>query len=99
MGVDLSGAQGGLHLNIAGWSMCLVRAREHGWEPAGTKAPVSYNEDGTICTEMTCAPDEWDGGYGSNDHQTVTAEDARNLSEALAKAAESTSNTDTLKYS
>jgi hypothetical protein len=85
--MDLLGAQGRFRMTHSQWADVLNTAIKHGWEPAGTKAPYFTNDDGTPCEELNVGNDEWDGTYGANNHQAVTAEDARNLAAALIRAA------------
>ena len=56
------------------WAKALELARLHGWRPIGTQPP---------------SPDLkplWDGGYLTNDGQTVTAKDAISLAAALERS-------------
>ncbi len=78
MGMDLSGAGGEFRWNFFSWPRLLQIAEEYGWEPAGTTVDPHDEE------EMPHG--RWSGGYTSNDAQTVTAEDARNLADALERA-------------
>ena len=71
MGMDLDGKGGDFRFNIYGWRAVLALAEMNGWEPAGT---VLEQELG------------WSGGYDTNDGQTVTAEDAARLADALERA-------------
>jgi hypothetical protein len=77
MGMDLSGAGGEFFWNFFSWPRLLQIAEEYGWEPAGTLPPeyMEMPEEG-----------QWSGDYTSNDQQTVTAEDAWQLAEALERA-------------
>jgi hypothetical protein len=76
MGVDLANSHGqNQHLNWPGWTYIMTLALAHGWKPLGTRLSDDYGID----------PD-WDGGYGSNDGQVVTAEDADALATALERA-------------
>ena len=84
MGMDLNGAGGYWRMSGSSFARALTLAKKHGWEPAGTKAPYWVNEDGTPCEEMNVG--HWDGGYGSNDHQGVTDDDAKALGAALTRA-------------
>src|SRR5208282_6220906 len=77
MGFDLEGAHGCFHFNNTGWKMALTIANENGWQPRGTEPPVA--PPGTMGNPY----EDWDGGYGFNDGQTVTAEDASAIAEAL----------------
>src|SRR5215472_3146395 len=74
MSVDLHNRKGGyFKMGNWGWRQLLMLAHYHGdWEPQGT----------------TIEGDErWDGSYFSNDGQLVGEEDARNLADALERAA------------
>src|SRR5262245_57325667 len=80
MGMDLSGAAGGyFRFNNRGWADVLDLAELYGWEPVGTASPRNF-ETG----EPQYA--DWDGGYGSNDYQIVTAPDAAAIATALEAA-------------
>jgi len=60
------------------WGYLLRLAHQYGWEPQGTEGPDWGDE---------WAPfGDWDGGYVTNDHQIVKAEDAQNMAAALKKA-------------
>jgi len=72
MGMILDGAGGNIWLNVFEWGQLLRLGQMYGWVPAGT-----------ILDEAT---DEWNGGYQTNDWQRVTADDARNLADALSRA-------------
>lgn len=74
MGMDLLGKQGDERFSHQGWVMCLERAIQFGWTPAGTVAATDF-------------PRDWQGGYCTNDYQVVTDRDARALGEALLRAA------------
>lgn len=60
------------------WSKALELAGSYGWIPLGTRPPsqVDFYKLGA----------EWDGGYLTNDGQTVKAEDARSLAAALERS-------------
>ena len=83
MGMDLTGRQGYFRVGGGTWGDWLKAAKECGWEPAGTEKPDFRRcmDDPCLCREA-----EWGGWYNSNDHQRVTAEDAKALSQALAHA-------------
>lgn len=88
MGMDLSGPGGEFWWDFFRWHKLLRIALRHGWEPAGTLLPL---------VETVEFPEEdWDGGYVSNDHQLVTAEDAAALADALERALPTISDTNTL---
>jgi hypothetical protein len=73
MGMDLLSEHGDERFNARGWRWCLERAKEFGWSPEGTVAPIDFQG-------------EWNGDYFTNDYQTVTDRDARALGEALLRA-------------
>lgn len=88
------------NLNIAGWMSLMALAYEFGWEPQGTVL-MSWkdNKTGEIFPPVCIDPDRrkdgqwvkddsWSGSYSSNDLQDITADDAKNFAEALAKALE-----------
>ncbi len=81
MGIDLVG-HGELHLRLAWWVGCCALAQSFGWEPAGT-IPAHDHPN----------PDHWDGqNYFTNDYQEVTADDARAMGAALARALDALKN-------
>ena len=82
MGMDLSGSQGAMSMNWAGWRKLLQTAEKHGWQPSGTEPPWYYED-----------PTEWEGGYFSNDGQYVTEADAKNIADALQRAEDELSDT------
>jgi hypothetical protein len=82
MGYDLRNAQGTQHWGIDTWPELLGLAHEHGWQPEGTTLPVLTYDDGTPCAPCF----GWDGSYFWNDHQIVSAGDARNLADGLERA-------------
>lgn len=58
------------------WEHLLRLARLNGWRPAGTRQPLDWP-----------AAEAWDrGDYFASKGQTVTAEDARAMAEALSRA-------------
>jgi hypothetical protein len=77
--MDLSGAGGYFGINNNAWRCLLELAyRYGGWKPLGTE-PF----DGLLAEDKQA----WDPyNYVTNDYQTVTAEDARNLADALERA-------------
>jgi hypothetical protein len=84
MGYDLLGKRGFFRFSEQGWYHCLDVACAFGWEPAGTQLP-----DGPPEARGNPEPDwKWDGGYGSNDWQIVTDDDAKALVAALDRAIE-----------
>ena len=60
------------------WAKVLELARLHGWKPLGTRPPVLF--------KVHALHAEWDGTYLTNDGQTVRAEDARSLADALERS-------------
>jgi hypothetical protein len=71
----------------------LELAREHGWEPAGTKPPewTVYAPDGVSVDELRTRVERqryanWGGGYFWNNYQVVCDEDAANIADALERA-------------
>lgn len=77
MGYCLARHDESCSFNISGWAEIKKVARENGWNPQGTLAPLRWNN---------AKLGDWEGGYGSNDWQIVTAEDADALASALEKA-------------
>jgi hypothetical protein len=82
MGMDLVGANGRpWRFSAMQWGRVLDLAELYGWIPQGTAPPelpdgMRVLRDGEV----------WSGGYGSNDYQRVTADDARALAAALEQA-------------
>jgi|SRR5215813_3761197 len=72
MGMILDGAGGNIWVNVFEWGQLLRLAQTYGWMPAGT-----------LLDEPNV---DWNGGYQTNDWQLVTADDARNLADALSRA-------------
>lgn len=62
------------------WTKALELAKLYGWKPVGTRPPshLDFYQIGA----------EWDGGYLTNDGQTVKAEDAHALAAALHRSLE-----------
>jgi hypothetical protein len=60
------------------WSKALELARLYGWSPLGTRQPSHL--------DFYIIGAEWDGGYLTNDGQTVRAEDAHSLAAALERS-------------
>ena len=68
--------------NMTAWPRLLRLAYEHGgWVPEGTEAPILVDEK----YEIYVVKEGWDGTYFSNDYQTISETDARNLASALRK--------------
>ena len=80
MGTDLRNSSSGdsFHFNLYGWENVLALAEMYGWHPAGTRPPGSDEQD--------AGQEAWEGEYFANDGQTVTAEDARDVADALEEA-------------
>jgi hypothetical protein len=72
MGIILEGAGGDIWASIFEWGQLLRLGQSYGWVPAGT-----------VLDEPNV---DWNGGYQTNDWQRVTADDARNLADALSRA-------------
>ena len=102
MGYNIFSKEGSLghNLNIMGWQSLMSLACILGWKPQGTVL-MSWKDNQTgemfppVCfDDKTCKDgqwekdDRWTGSYSSNDHQEITAADAKNLAEALQKAFE-----------
>ncbi|HSL43485.1 MAG TPA: hypothetical protein VK897_08635 [Anaerolineales bacterium] len=68
------------------WAKALELARLHGWKSMGTRPPAIYN-----FRELNA---DWDGTYLTNDGQTVRAEDAWSLAEALERSLDDIPNTE-----
>ena len=78
MGMILKRGDDDIWVNTFDWGQMLRLAQLYGWQPAGT---VLSEED------LNDFPDaEWGGGYQTNDWQIVTADDARNMADALERA-------------
>lgn len=60
------------------WPKLLRLAEAHSWRPQGTSQPPEEQAD--------YPGGRWDGNYLSNDCQTVAAEDAAALADALERA-------------
>lgn len=71
MGMSLIGH--GVSFSRSAWISCLWIARSFGWEPEGT------TQENDLCNK-------WDGTYFTNDYQSVSDKDAKNLSIALNRA-------------
>ena len=68
------------------WSKALELAGVYGWKPLGTRPPSHLN--------FYKLGAEWNGGYLTNDGQTVKAEDARSLAAALERSLDDIPNED-----
>lgn len=66
------------------WAKALELAQLYGWQPGGTRPPSHLD-----FYELEA---EWDGGYLTNDGQTVKAEDALSLAAALERSLDDISN-------
>lgn len=71
--MELRGKGGWVSLSLGQWSDILKRAKQHGWEPLGTRIPKSKDP-------------KWEGDYCSNDGQLVVAADARLMAAALERS-------------
>lgn len=79
--MDLRGEGGFFRWSTIAWDKVLDLADAHGWERAGTLAPVCVDEFGRPFRIAG-----WDGSYDTNDGQVVLAEDAAALACALESA-------------
>ena len=95
MGYDLVGAVSRFRCNGFGWTKLLNLAVDHGWEPTGTRPRNQPPEADTVDTVSSSIhealpryPDRRSrfDSYMYNDWQLVTAEDAKGIADALAKA-------------
>lgn len=78
MGMTLRGVGGEFDFGVSRWRQILRLASAYGWQPAGTV----FNE-----RKAKLLPgQEWSAGYETNDEQIVTAQDARNIADALEQA-------------
>ena len=59
--------------NWGAWHSVLLWAHQGGWKPAGTQGTGILGDN----------PEEWDGGYTSNDCQLVADEDAAAIADGL----------------
>lgn len=66
------------------FAKALDLAKLYGWQPLGTQPPSIYDFH-----ELRA---EWDGGYLTNDGQTIKAEDALSIANALEKSLNDISN-------
>lgn len=66
------------------WESYLNLALKTGWQPSGTLAPLFLEllEDGT---GVALPAEDWEGGYLSNNLQTVSDQDAAAMAEALER--------------
>jgi hypothetical protein len=78
MGMILQGAGVEFSASVFDWGQILRLAQAYGWQPAGTVI-----DEGDLCNFPN---GRWDGGYQTNDYQRVTADDARNIANALDRA-------------
>jgi len=86
----------GVSRNWSAWGHLYDLAIHGGWEPQGTQH-FGYDEVGFPLQGETCSPD-WCGTYFSNDGQVVTADDARNLADALECALPDVPDHDALEH-
>ena len=80
MGMDILFNRGDFRCSARFWGECLTLAEVFGWIAAGTEAPCE-------CVQGVITRD-WGGGYGTNDYQQVTDEDARAFAAALKRGIE-----------
>jgi hypothetical protein len=101
MGMDLYGDHGDERVNCWRWQCILLLGLKYGWEPRGTEPPDPENSDHEDSEDEDFDdedfdhedssfedfdPKEWDGNYDSNCGQTVTADDAAALANAVERA-------------
>ena len=85
--IELAGEKTRIRLSATLWTMTLELARLCGWEPQGTmREPVNANGLDGILDGKDLVP--WHADYLSADGQTVTANDATLLGNALSNACE-----------
>ena len=87
MGMDLNGAGGVQRFSNTSWCKMLELAYGYGWKLAGTE-PGQWVDPSTgeLIEQLSPDPDEWDGGYFTNEFQWVTDEDAAHIADALEQA-------------
>lgn len=86
MGYDLYNEKGeDFRWNMDTWGKVLQLAERYGWTAQGTQSAQLYEADGSPVYSDEIL-NSWDGGYCSNDLQTVTAEDSAALADALERA-------------
>ena len=80
MSMDLK-SESGREINPSGsaWSFFLELAEAYGWKSAGTASPQWK------WYQFWKRSRAWDGGYASNDGQTVAREDAAAMADALSR--------------
>jgi hypothetical protein len=102
MGYYISGMNGNLgeNFNIITWHSIYGLATIFGWEPKGTVTQCWVDKETGERTPLPCCDpnntregewiedDEWSGFYFTNDYQEITADDAKNLAEALERMLE-----------
>lgn len=91
MGYDLRNGDWYLGLTISGWRKLLDLGRRFGWHPLGTvltdkSVRTVYGNQEPTQEVIDSAIASWDGAYLACEGQYVTAEDARNLADALETA-------------
>ena len=89
MCVDLTNKHGTLSVPWHFWRAALDIAEFYGWQPAFTQPPFIIEADRDWDEEKD---GQWCGGYFCNDNQLVTADDAKNISEALEKSIDNVTN-------
>jgi hypothetical protein len=100
MGVSLWGKKRSFISNWGFYGSMLELAAEYGWEPRGTVLTFHFCYQVCGCGADTAKNDpdyeiekkavkacaNWNGSYFSNDQQTVTQTDAKNIADALERA-------------
>lgn len=81
MGMSLVGASRNEHFSLAEWNWLLELAVRQGWRPAGTRLEWDVEDE-----VLQMYVKKWDGSYCSSHGQTVLAEDAGALADALDRA-------------
>jgi hypothetical protein len=91
MGMDLYGDKDRcFRLRCGLWRSVRGLAVQYGWQPAGTIVyelePIPGDVSGRQLQASNRPIEDWCGTYDSNDYQTVTADDAANLANAIERA-------------
>jgi hypothetical protein len=100
MGMDLYNGSSDFWFSMSAWPKVLQLGRMGGWQPAGTLAPDWEYVGGSPPDAPRCCDiyKDWGGDYCFNEHQTVTAEDARSLADALEKMLDDIPNHDVIAH-
>lgn len=79
---------GGMNFSNWFWRALLYLATDYGWRPAGTRAPLIWDEDQKRHRpwEEMCPATHWSGDYTGNAGQVAGAADAVALADALDRA-------------